>query len=190
MNRVSCILRRESCIVNRASCIVKRDGVTLIELLVVLAIIGIIAAIASIDFSVFQREGRVTEIRDRLLTDIEDAKIKSISDMPHGILIVGGTGYSMNRLPSNRDTDGNFIKNSGEWTTTYNWGTWSHTNVRASGNELWFARKGVLRDGGGLTPGHTFRVWYDENGDNAWTTIETIQREITLSNTGRIQYEQ
>lgn len=176
-----------------------RTGVTLVELIIVLAIIGIIVLFATIDTAWFQRDARVTEARDRLLADIEDVKLKSLAQVPHGIVVTGGnnTSYTVVQLEDFRcsittttacltDADctggagtcsvtGNFKRDTGEATSTLS--TYNlPTNVRVSWNnnnvaELWFDRKGVPRSNlWGLGPG-TFAIWYDADGNGIlpWT---------------------
>lgn len=186
------ITHHASCIVHRASC---KAGVTLVELLIVIAIIGIIVLFATIDTGWFQRDARVTEARDRLLADIEDAKLKSLAKVPHGI-IVATTSYRMVCLKEGncsvttttaccQDSDCpsgesctfpaavNFKKDTGQTCPTAcsdipNSSVILSTNVEVgltSGTELWFDRKGVPRTTIWGINGNTFRVWYD-NGDN------------------------
>ena len=169
-----------------------RAGVTLIELIIVIAIIGIIVLFATIDTAWFQKEGRVTEARDRLLADIEDAKLKSLAKVPHGI-IVATTSYRMVCLkegscstttttaccqnsdcPSGESctfpSSVNFKKDTAQTCPTAcsdipNSTVTLSTNVRVgltSGTEFWFDRKGVPRTTIWGINGNTFRVWYDE----------------------------
>jgi prepilin-type N-terminal cleavage/methylation domain-containing protein len=167
-----------------------RDGITLIELLVVIAIIGVLIALVAIDTDWLMRETRLTEARDQLLADIEDVKLKSISDVPHAIYVAGGeaTQYSVRRL---NDANNNFRKDTGEtWSTILRWSTFSGSNVRVALNgdvdgtsnaaELWFDRKGVPRLHTWGEIGRSLSVGYT---GGSWKTI-------AISRYGRVQYEQ
>lgn len=180
------------------------SGVTLIELIIVIAIIGIIVLFATVDTAWVQRDARVSEARDRLLADVEEAKLKSLAQVPHAIVIVSASSYKMVKL---NDTNNNFKKDTSgtpETTTDIANSTVTlSTNVKVgltSGTEFWFDRKGVPRTTNWGINGNTFRVWYDEiaNGVIDWTEVGALDNEnkcnepcrlIIISNTGRIQYE-
>ena len=188
------------------------DGVTLVELIIVLAIIGIIVLFATIDTAWFQRDARVSEARDRLLADVEEAKLKSITNVPHAIFVVGAaTSYTVRKLP---DTDANFKRDTTETASIEIVSTSSlSTNVKVrltGGDELWFDRKGVPRtstwrigncsvttatlcDEDSDCPGEscirTFTVWYDANG-NGSVDADEPNKTITISSGGRVKYEQ
>lgn len=199
-------------IMHHASC---KAGVTLIELIVVVAIIGIIVLFATIDTAWFQRDARVTEARDRLLADIEDAKLKSLAQVPHAIVIVSTQQYKMVCLKDGRcsvtiatrccqDSDCpsgesctfpstvNFKKDTGETSSDIANSTVTlSTNVKISGpagNELWFDRKGIPKSNLWGVGNTTFTIWYDANSNGAADADESSQT-IIISNTGRIQYE-
>ena len=195
-----------------------RTGVTLVELLIVIAIIGIIVLFATIDTAWFQRDARVTEARDRLLADIEEAKLKSITTVPHGIVVAsaGATSYTVVQLMDYRcsnssttaclaDSDctspgtctvtGNFKRDTGEATSTVTTGSLS-TNVKVNwnnGTELWFDRKGVPRSSTWLSGAGTFTVWYDADNDSDFAGDDVSvepRKTIILTNMGRVKYEQ
>lgn len=193
-------------------------GVTLVELLIVIAIIGIIVLFATIDTGWFQKDARVTEARDRLLADVEDAKLKSLAKVPHGI-IIATTSYRMVCLKEGscsvttataccQDSDCpsgesctfpltvNFRKDSGQdcpddCSNIANSTVTLSTNVKVSlstGTELWYDRKGMPRTDSWTTLNGTLRVWYDDNGDSAYTSGEPT-KAISIGNGGRILYE-
>jgi len=172
----------------------RNAGITLIELLIVIAIIGIIAALVTLDAGWFQREGRVTEARDRLVADIEDVKLKSLAQVPHAIKIINSTSYKIVKL---NDTNSNFKWDSGEDTTDIDNSTVTlATNVKISGPSgslLWFDRKGNAKSSTWGVGNTTFTIWYDSNGNGTYNVSPDddgeISKTIIISDTGRIQYE-
>ena len=175
----------------------RNDGVTLVELIIVIAIIGIIVLFATIDTAWFQRDARLTEVRDRLLADIENVKLKSITGVPHAIFVVGTTSYRAVRLTDaagsdfKRDTtdteaDGDIITVANFTSPTLP----SNMRLRwSNGTEIWFDRKGTPRSSTwGFTNG-TFTIWYDTETVNNSPDSNEQQKEIVISQDGRIQYE-
>jgi len=198
----------------------KNSGVTLVELLIVIAIIGIIAALVTIDTGWFQKDARLTEARDKLLADIEEIKLKSITTVPHGIIVSGSTStsYAVVQLKdyrcSNSDTTacledsdctspgtctvtGNLKRDTGEaYATIVTQTVSSNAKIKVNlggGTELWFDRKGVPRTSSWATLGREFTVWYDDDEDNDFasdSTSDEPRKTITISVAGRVKYEQ
>jgi len=184
-----------SCIMHR-----DRDGITLVELLIVIAIIGIIVLFATIDTGWFQREGRVTEARDRLLANLEEQKLKSITRYPHGITVpnlINATSYTLVKLSDAAGAD--FKRDTGDTASIENLPAAPEnpvnlpTNVRielsGTSTEIWFDRKGVPRTATWTVLNATLRIWYDANG-NGVRDADEITKRIDLENGGKIQYEQ
>lgn len=93
-------------------------GVTLIELLIVLLIIGIISALVTVDTSWWIRETRLTEARDTMLADIENAKLRSITGRPHAVFFFMPSAPALNRYELHQltDTNGDFIPDPNDTT--------------------------------------------------------------------------
>ncbi len=168
-------------------------GFTLLELMIVTAIIGILATLATLDAVSWYRESRLTESRDKLLADIEDAKLKSIAGVPHAIIVDGGGSGTGTRyfVCSLNDTNGDFAKTTGETSTTLltvDLPPSEKINVNGGDDELWFDRKGIPRTSGWGVLGQTATIWYDANGNGVCDSGEPI-RKVVLSNSGRVQYE-
>ncbi|MDP2279299.1 MAG: prepilin-type N-terminal cleavage/methylation domain-containing protein [Nitrospirota bacterium] len=144
MNHASCIMHRD------------RDGVTLVELIIVIAIIGIIVLFATIDTAWFQRDARVTEARDRLLANLEEQKLKSITRYPHGITVPNVTNATFYTLVKLSDAAGaDFKRDTGDTASIENLPAAPEnpvnlpTNIRieltGGSTEIWFDRKGMPR---------------------------------------------
>ncbi len=166
-------------------------GLTLIELVIVLAIIGIIAALTTVEVSWWMRDSRLSEYRDRLLADLEDAKLKSVAGVPYGIFPTAN-GYEEKVLI---DADDDFQRDTGESTAsltppvTVNLPTNYLLDWNNNGAELWFDRKGVPRSSTWASGAGTFTCWYDKNGDGSPDAGEQ-KKTIIIDSAGRIKYEQ
>ena len=176
------------------------DGVTLIELIVVIAIIGIIVLFATIDTAWFQRNARVTEARDRLLANLEEQKLKSITRYPHGITVpntTNATSYTLVKLSDAAGAD--FKRDTGDTASIENLPAAPEnpvnlpTNVRieltGGSTEIWFDRKGVPRTDAWTILNRSLYIWYDADGDGVRDSDE-ITKRIDMENGGKIQYEQ
>ena len=158
---------------------------------------GIIVLFATIDTAWFQRDARVTEARDKLLADIEDVKLKSLAQVPHAIEINDATKATWYKIVKLTDDNSNFKWDSGEGTTDVANSTVTlSTNVKISGPSgklLWFDRKGIPKNSIWGVGNTTFTIWYDANGNNAFTGTtdddNEVRKTIIISDTGRIQYE-
>ena len=164
---------------HRESCIMKNDGITLVELMIVVAIIGIIMGIASLSMTEMSRTAKLNETRDMLLADIEEAKLKSISGVPNGIIIASATSYQVVRLT---DADGDFKRDATEVYATLSTVTMPSgmtITAPAVGTEVWFDRKGIPKTS----------TWQFSN-PSFTLSKDGVTREITISQTGRVKYEQ
>lgn len=180
-------------------------GLTLIELIVVIAIIAIISTLATVNIQWWMRDSRLNEIRDVIMADLEDIKLKSVTGVPHGIRFEGSKNYSIIVL---EDLDGDFIKDLNEPVKVFNNPNPSLFPLPSNyiikwGNtqELWFDRKGRPRNADwGLGMG-SIKICYDESRDNKCCDpkerecnppedkeAETL-KTIVISREGRIQYE-
>lgn len=165
-------------------------GLTLIELVIVLAIIGIIAAFTTVEVSWWMRDSRLNEYRDRLLADLEDAKLKSVAGVPYGMFPTAN-GYEVRVLT---DTDDDFQRDTGESAASFTPPVTVNlpTNYLLdwnNGAELWFDRKGIPRNSTWGYGVGTFTLWYDKNGDGSPDADEQ-KKTIVIDSAGRIKYEQ
>lgn len=172
----------------------RMKGLTLIELVIVIAIIGVVIILAGVNIEWWRRESRLTELRDMLMADIEDVKIRSVTALPHAIFLYTDR-YERRSL---NDANSNFRRDAGETTNLLpaSDGTDDNdvdlpTNIklgRTGGDELWFDRKGIPRTATWALGMTTLTLWYDKDGDGLVDTDEQ-QKELTISSAGRIQYE-
>lgn len=164
-------------------------GYTLIELFLVIVIIAITATFAMLNTAEWLRDANVKEARDMVVATLESVKLKSMTGLPHAILVSGGTNtlFTVNRL---NDADGNFAKNDTETSSVVRTETLPRRVkiTNSSGEELWFDRKGVPRRSTWGESGTTITIWHDTNNNNTPDAGEPT-RYITISSHGRIQYE-
>jgi prepilin-type N-terminal cleavage/methylation domain-containing protein len=136
----------------KSGCLNSRTGFSMIEMLVTVALIGILISMAVIGFSSFLANSRLGQYRDTLMSYIEEARTRSITSVPHGI-IFSSNGFKFVRL---QDTNSNFMYDSGESSTVIDAKSDGNTmtlggsdtiswNMCTSDNTLWFDRKGVPR---------------------------------------------
>jgi Tfp pilus assembly protein FimT len=161
----------------------------MIELLIVLAIVGIVAALAAIDYRWYNRDARLSEYQDRMIALVEEAKLRSISGVPHAVVLTGTASFRLVRL---NDTNENFVKDAGETTTDVAGNAFilpSGMKITPSGEILWFDRKGIPRtDSTWGFNNTTLNIWYDDNGDGNPDDDEQ-KKTIVVSKSGRIKYE-
>lgn len=177
-------------------------GFTLIEIFVVVLIMAIILGIASFSINVIT-QARTGKVRDAVLGMIEEARLRSITSVPHGVRCDGTTvqllalrdGFCSHdnniRCISDDECGGGNFCNPGD----YRLNTGEETVIRESyqipygyticclnscnAYTIWFDRKGVPRDaswGLGMT---TVKI-----NKGAKTLAE-----MTISAAGRVKYE-
>ncbi len=181
----------------------KISGFTIIELVVVLAIVAILISIAGIWAVSFIADATLSQMRDQLLQNIEEARSRSITSVPYGIEFNSAnaaTNYALIRFP------GGTCSSSGTpcATTLDNLGD----GCNAAANEYCvFAQSGSFMVTGGITPttintitltsGYISALsftglpssnylWFDRKGmphDNNWNTPSGVTT-ITVSKGG------
>ena len=79
----------------------KIRGFTVIELLLVLAIAAILITIASLSAVSLITDAKLSQMRDQLLQNIEEARARSITSVPYGIQFnsANATSYTLIRFP-------------------------------------------------------------------------------------------
>ncbi|MFA4829018.1 MAG: prepilin-type N-terminal cleavage/methylation domain-containing protein [Thermodesulfovibrionales bacterium] len=154
-------------------------GVTLVELMVVITILAVMLAFATLSMVGMSRGAKLNEARDQLLADIQDAKLKSISGVPHAI-VVSSTSYTVSKLKAD---DANLIKDNAadvDGTPVSTVSLPSGMTITGPGaSELWFDRKGIPKSSSWGFGNCTFTL-----------TKDGETRTIKISQTGRVQYEQ
>jgi prepilin-type N-terminal cleavage/methylation domain-containing protein len=100
----------------------KIRGFTAVEVLLVLAIAGILVTIAGMSAVSFIRDATLSQMRDQLLQNIEEARSRSITSVPYGIQFnsANATQYSLIRLQDGTciNSTGNATLNCGGNTTS------------------------------------------------------------------------
>jgi len=167
----------------------KIRGFSLIELLIVLAIAGILITIASMSAVSIMTDATLSNMRDQLLDNIEEARSRSITSVPYGIEFnnATATGYTLIRFPGG----------TCNVTTAQNCATTPNTPPMNDGcpptEYCVFAQSGSFMVSAGVTPttmttvtynpGYTSSlsfpgttgnyIWFDRKGmphDNSWNT--------------------
>ncbi len=156
---------------------IEKNGFSLIEMMVVIVLIIMLASLTTLGLMQWSSNAKINEYRDMILSDIQFARSKSITSVPYAI-VFSNSNYLLCQL---NDTNNNLQRDNGETYTTIktvqlpNGMTMTYNN----GTELWFDRKGLPRTSNWALGMGTITITYDN-----------LTRTITISSTGKIQYEQ
>ena len=194
----------------------KIKGFSLIELLVVLTIFGIIIVIVSMNSVNFITNATLSQMRDQLLDNIEEARSRSITSVPYGIQFnnAPATAYSLIRLQAGTcsvTTTQNCATtpdNLGDGCPTGEYCVFSQSGSFevASGEPTTIMT--TITYNSGYTSTMTFPgtagdyIWFDRKGmphDMNWntpsgeTTISVLRgslsKSITIDTAGKVTYE-
>ena len=154
----------------------EKKGFTLIELLIVMALIGTLTGIAALGLMQWKYNSTINEYRDLVLADLEFARSKSITSVPY-VIVPGNGSYLLGQL---NDTNNNLQKDPGENYNIIKTELLPNglTIQYSNGQQLWFDRKGIPRTSNWALGMGTITIQY-----------QGLNRTITVSSSGRIQYE-
>lgn len=184
-------------------------GYTLIEVLTVIALIAIVCTLGVIGGRALLTSSQLNEARDQFLAFVEEAKVRSATGRPHGIVIASVNAYRLVRL-----ADSGFCSA----TTTTSCDCTDGCSNACPGGEIClfgdFRRAGTesifevsaanLKPGVQITRSNACgdgELWFDRKGVprcSDWNTLgfSTISftsggntMRITLDRSGRVRYE-
>lgn len=178
-------------------------GYSLVEMLVVIAIASVLISIATIGFSQFITNSKLNEYRDNLLSYIQEARTRSITSMPYGIVFAANS-YQFVMLKDGRcstttatacnidsDCPSGEVCNSGNF-------QWDSVDSSVTVNNVSLGNYTLTWNGCSNVTDHT--LWFDRKGIGRcvdWSygmgtitiTSGSMSKTLVIDSTGKVKYE-